>query len=128
MNYESYSFGATVTIEHGDLGFSNEEFTQQIVDNGDHYLDTAVQDMQTLGERYLDQLLIADIQSAQGITEEHRSFVLRAFTTTTATEPPSTTPRSARGKNTDQPTVSRSPRKAASRTPRSSGYQASGYP
>jgi hypothetical protein len=117
-NYESYDFGATATLGHGDMGYSDEEWAARVAENP-NISQTLVDGLQEMAEKILDQLLIADIESAQGITEEHRSVVLRSFAPATA--PASPTPRRSSGTNTAKP-----PSSGSSRSPRSSGYSASG--
>lgn len=79
-NYESYTFGATVTLDHGDLGYTDTEVQEGVRTEGNEFLDTVVKEAQDKAEDVLDRLLIADITSSREITEEDRSIVLRAFT------------------------------------------------
>lgn len=78
-NYESADFGGTVTIEHGDLGYTDEE-VQQNTRKDPSWMDVLVKEMKNKAEEYLDLILIEDIKAYQGITEETRSILLRAFT------------------------------------------------
>lgn len=78
-NYESADFGGTVTIEHGDLGLTDEE-VQTLVRGDESELDALVKRMNEKCEQYIDVLLVDDIQSCRDITEEDRSILIRAFT------------------------------------------------
>lgn len=95
-NYESYQFGATVTVDIGDIGLADQEWSTLNSAERDEFTRL----MHDLAEEWLDRLLIADIESAQGITEEDRSVVLRSFT---RQQPEPTPARSAHARTAKRP-------------------------
>lgn len=95
-NYESYSFGATVTVDIGDVGTPEQDWP--LLSPEDQNAQRI--EMHDLAEEWLDRLLIADIESAQGITEEDRSVVLRSFT---RQQPEPTPARSAHARTAKRP-------------------------
>lgn len=70
-NYESYAFGASVTLSHTDLGYSDEEVQQ--------YLEAVPVELTEMCERLLTDLLKQEVRDAQDLTEEKRSFILAAL-------------------------------------------------
>lgn len=81
-NYESYEFSAQATVNHGDLGLTDVDVQEGVANEKkeDEFLDALIERMRVRCEKTLDVLLIEDIKTAQGITEEVRSVVLRSFT------------------------------------------------
>lgn len=79
-NYESYEFSAQATATHGDVGFTDEEIVEGVKKNPKFLQEDVIPLMRELVEETIDMLLIDDIKTSQGITEETRSVVLRAFT------------------------------------------------
>ena len=78
-NYESFEFSAQATVNHGDMGYTDQEVVEEVKKDS-KFLDRLTTKMHDRVEATIDRLLIADIKAAQDITEETRSFVLRAFT------------------------------------------------
>lgn len=100
-NYESYEFSAQATVNHGDVGYTDEEIVEG-VKSDEKFLDKhVIPKMRDRCEAVIDMLLIDDIKTSQGITEETRSVVLRAFTSFE-----------------DQPTTDRSTQRPTARRPR----------
>lgn len=111
-NYESYEFSAQATVNHGDVGFTDDEIVEG-VKKDEKFLDKhVIPKMRDRCDSIIDMLLIDDIKTSQGITEEHRSVVLRCFTSL-GDEPDQPTSRTSG--SADQPTsrTSRRPRRAA---------------
>jgi hypothetical protein len=104
-NYESYEFSAQATVNHGDVGYTDTEIVEGVKKHGDEFLDAVIEKMRDRCDKTIDMLLIEDIRTSQGITEENRSVVLRAFTNL---DDQSDQPTSRRA---DQPS-SRRPRRA----------------
>jgi hypothetical protein len=79
-NYESYEFSAQATVNHGDVGFTDQEIVEGVKEDPMFLRKEVIPLMRELCEEQLDALLIDDIKTSQGITEETRSVVLRSFT------------------------------------------------
>lgn len=71
-NYESFEFGASVTMDHNDLGYSDEEARE--IDPKD--LATDITDL--VLEVLHDQLRL-EVAEAAALTDEDKSFVLQNF-------------------------------------------------
>ena len=91
-NYESYEFSAQATVSHGDVGFTDQEIVEGVKANPKFIEDEVRPLMRALCEDTIDMLLIDDIKTSQGITEETRSVVLRAFTSYQPQEQPTRRP------------------------------------
>jgi hypothetical protein len=111
-NYESYEFSAQATANHGDVGFTDDEIVEGVKSDPKFLQKNVIPPMRDLVDETIDMLLIEDIKTSQGITEEMRSVVLRSFTNL-GDEPDPPTSRSSR--SADQPSnrTSRRPRRAA---------------
>ena len=79
-NYESYEFSAQATVTHGDVGFTDTEIVEGVKKDPLFIRKEVRPLMRDLCEETIDMLLIEDIKTSQGITEETRSVVLRSFT------------------------------------------------
>jgi hypothetical protein len=102
-NYESYEFSAQATASHGDVGFTDDEIVEGVKKDPDFIRKKVRPLMRELVDETIDMLLIDDIKTSQGITEEVRSVVLRAFTnyqqdSDQPTRKPARTPRRPSGR------------------------------
>jgi hypothetical protein len=71
-NFESFEFGATVTMDHSDLGYTDQEARE--IDP----IDLAT-DITELVMTVLTDLLRDEIVEAAGFTDEDKSFLLANF-------------------------------------------------
>lgn len=72
-NYEHYEFGCVVTIDHSDLGYTNEE--AQAMD-----IDTLIDELTDKCMGVLNDQLVEEIREAKKLTDAEKSFVLDSFT------------------------------------------------
>lgn len=70
-NYEHVEFGSSVTIDHTDLGFSDEEVAKDP--------DGAMKELKTACEDYLQDQLAEEIKDAADLTDAEKSMLLDAF-------------------------------------------------
>jgi hypothetical protein len=71
-HYEHFEFGATVTLDHSDLGLTDEDVAERGIDEVREVLRHKVLE-------YLNDELRDDIREAAGLTDEEKSFVLANF-------------------------------------------------
>lgn len=72
-NYESYDFGCTVTIDHSDLGYTDED-ARDI----DFYVLTS--ELSDKCMEVLNEQLAEEIKEAAQLTANEKSFLLSSFT------------------------------------------------
>ena len=72
-NYEHYEFGCVVTLNHCDLGYTDQE--AQEVDT-----DTLATELSNKCMEVLNGQLEDEIREAQQLTDAEKSFVLESFT------------------------------------------------
>lgn len=80
-DYESYQFGASVTLGHGDLGYTDED----LVEMSDDERKELQKELTRKILKVLDEQLIQEIKDSAELTENKKSFLLRSFTTAAST-------------------------------------------
>ncbi len=73
--YETYVFGAKVEVDHRDLGIGHDALAE--LDADDH--SEMIEQLFVLCEQTLVEALVADVEEAATLTEDKRSFILRAL-------------------------------------------------
>jgi hypothetical protein len=71
--YEHFQFGCTVTLEHGDLGYTDEEAH-------DIPVDELVQELTDKVMEILDRQLAGEIKEARELTTADQTVLLDSFT------------------------------------------------
>lgn len=71
-NYEAYEFGSTVTLDHNDLGFTEDEV--RLLDTDDMARQLSEKCVQILAEQ-----LALEIEDARELTDSDKSFLLDSF-------------------------------------------------
>ena len=79
-NYESFDFGASVTYEHGDLGYTDED----IVEMTQKERNAVRAEIRQMVDDDLDEMLAEEIRGARDVTEADRTMLLRSFAPTKA--------------------------------------------
>ena len=81
-NYENYTFGASVTLSHQDMGY-DDDMLAEYIGSGPIPADAALTELAAAltarCESILGDLLVAEIRDAADLTEEKRSFILTSF-------------------------------------------------
>jgi len=78
-NYESYQFSATPTVDHGDLGYTDEEVRERSKKEGVKFREQLSRELNDELERLIELLILEDIATSRDLTEENRSMVRRAL-------------------------------------------------
>jgi hypothetical protein len=94
------------------VGFTDDEIVEGVKSDPKFLQKNVIPPMRDLVDETIDMLLIEDIKTSQGITEEMRSVVLRSFTNL-GDEPDQPTSRSSRSADQPSSRTSRRPRRAA---------------
>jgi hypothetical protein len=75
--YENYTFGASVTMSHGDVGLTDEDARRRCAsDDGRRALTDRITDEVMSA---LNELLIEEVSDAARLTDVDKSFILRTF-------------------------------------------------
>lgn len=91
-NYESIDFHCSVTLEHGDLGYTDEERAMLCAAKGGRAKLTA--ELTDACLEIVNEQLTSEIRDARDLTEEDRSFLLRTVRDQRTTRRPRTRDRS----------------------------------
>lgn len=72
-HYERLEFGASYTVDHNDLGYTDEDAAAMANEDGGRAL---FEELMEECERGLTQLLRQDVNDAAALTDEKKSFIL----------------------------------------------------
>lgn len=75
-NYESYSFGASVSVDHKDFGHSDED----VIDLSDDAQEILVNQMNVYCNVMLAEIMKEEILAADAMTDEKKSIVKHLVT------------------------------------------------
>lgn len=77
--YETYKFGAEVSVTHHDLGITDEALAADVAANRGKDATPRHDLLQKLASDELDKALIQEIEDAADLTADKKSFLLRAL-------------------------------------------------
>lgn len=73
QQFETYQFGATVTMDHHDIGYSDENLAECDMDE----LGTVRAELTEAVLKELDEQLLQEVKDSAEITKNRKSYILR---------------------------------------------------